>query len=93
MALKTFKPITPSLRQLVIVDRAELYRGKPVKALTEGKTSAGGRNNTGRVTVRFRGADTSRPIVSLISSAVRSSVRPVRSSGSNMIRTAPRLSR
>ena len=55
MALKTFKPITPSLRQLVIVDRAELYKGKPVKALTEGKTSAGGRNNTGRVTVRFRG--------------------------------------
>ncbi|MHB2168147.1 50S ribosomal protein L2 [Alsobacter sp. R-9] len=55
MALKTFKPITPSLRQLVIVDRGELYKGKPVKALTEGKSSAGGRNNTGRVTVRFRG--------------------------------------
>jgi large subunit ribosomal protein L2 len=55
MALKTFKPITPSLRQLVIVDRSELYKGKPVKALTEGKSSAGGRNNTGRVTVRFRG--------------------------------------
>ena len=55
MALKTFKPITPSLRQLVIVDRSELYKGKPVKTLTEGKSSAGGRNNTGRVTVRFRG--------------------------------------
>ena len=37
MALKTFKPITPGLRQLVIVDRRELYKGKPVKALTEGK--------------------------------------------------------
>ena len=36
MALKSFKPITPSLRQLVIVDRKELYKGKPVKALTEG---------------------------------------------------------
>ena len=55
MALKTFKPITPSLRQLVIVDRGELYKGKPVKKLTEGQSSAGGRNNTGRITVRFHG--------------------------------------
>ena len=55
MALKTFKPVTPSLRQLVLVDRRELYKGKPVKALTEGKSSTGGRNNLGRVTVRFRG--------------------------------------
>src|SRR6478752_2243440 len=55
MALKSFKPITPSLRQLVIVDRSELYKGKPVKALTEGKSSKGGRNNLGRITVRFRG--------------------------------------
>ncbi len=55
MALKTFKPVTPSLRQLVIVDRKDLYKGKPVKALTEGKSSKGGRNNAGRVTVRFRG--------------------------------------
>ncbi len=55
MALKTFKPITPGLRQLVIVDRGELYKGKPVKSLTEGKSSKGGRNNLGRVTVRFRG--------------------------------------
>ncbi|MGO8740035.1 50S ribosomal protein L2 [Rhodoblastus sp.] len=55
MALKTFKPITPSLRQLVIVDRSELYKGKPVKKLTEGQSSSGGRNNNGRITVRFRG--------------------------------------
>ncbi|MBV8564798.1 MAG: 50S ribosomal protein L2 [Methylobacteriaceae bacterium] len=55
MALKTFNPITPGLRQLVIVDRSELYKGKPVKALTEGKPEKGGRNNAGRVTVRFRG--------------------------------------
>ncbi|MDR3462582.1 MAG: 50S ribosomal protein L2, partial [Beijerinckiaceae bacterium] len=55
MALKTFNPITPSLRQLVLVDRSDLYKGKPVKTLTEGKSSAGGRNNTGRITVRFRG--------------------------------------
>jgi large subunit ribosomal protein L2 len=55
MALKSFKPITPSLRQLVIVDRSELYKGKPVKSLTEGQSSKGGRNNNGRITVRFRG--------------------------------------
>src|SRR6195952_4169454 len=55
MALKTFKPVTPSLRQLVIVDRSDLYKGKPIKGLTEGKSSSGGRNNNGRITVRFRG--------------------------------------
>jgi large subunit ribosomal protein L2 len=55
MALKTYNPVTPSQRQLVNIDRAVLYKGKPVKALTEGKNSQGGRNNLGRVTVRFRG--------------------------------------
>ena len=55
MALKTFNPVTPSQRQLVIVDRAGLHRGAPVKTLTEGKHSSGGRNNNGRTTVRFRG--------------------------------------
>ncbi len=55
MALKTYKPITPGMRQLVLVDRSELHKGKPVKALTTGKSSSGGRNNLGRVTVRFRG--------------------------------------
>src|SRR6201991_1936150 len=55
MALKTFNPTTPGQRQLVMVDRSALYKGKPVKALTEGKHSSGGRGNTGRITVRFRG--------------------------------------
>src|SRR6187431_1817447 len=55
MALKTFNPTTPSQRQLVLVDRSALYKGKPVKTLTEGKHSSGGRNNNGRTTVRFRG--------------------------------------
>src|SRR5262245_42957858 len=55
MALKTYKPTTPSQRQLVIVDRAGLHKGAPVKALTEGKSKTGGRNNNGRVTSRFRG--------------------------------------
>jgi len=55
MALKTYKPSTPGLRQLAIVDRRELHKGKPIKSLTEGKSEKGGRNNTGRITVRFRG--------------------------------------
>ena len=55
MALKSYKPTTPSQRQLVIVDRAALYKGKPVKGLTEGLVSSGGRNNHGRVTARFIG--------------------------------------
>jgi large subunit ribosomal protein L2 len=55
MALKTYKPTTPAQRQLVLVDRSGLYKGKPLKALTEGKNSTGGRNNLGRITTRFRG--------------------------------------
>ena len=55
MALKSFNPTTPSQRQLVIVDRSSLYKGKPVKALTEGLSKSGGRNNLGRITARFIG--------------------------------------
>jgi large subunit ribosomal protein L2 len=55
MALKTYNPTSPSMRQLVLVDRSELWKGKPVKKLTEGKNKSGGRNNHGHTTVRFRG--------------------------------------
>ena len=55
MALKTYKPTTPSLRQLVLIDREGLWKGKPIKRLTEGKIGTGGRNVNGRITVRFRG--------------------------------------
>lgn len=55
MALKKFKPTTPSRRQLVLVDRSELWKGKPVKTLTEGLNSKAGRNNTGRIMTRRRG--------------------------------------
>ena len=55
MALKHFKPVTASLRGTVLVDRSELWKGKPVKRLTEGLTCSGGCNNHGRTTVRFRG--------------------------------------
>jgi large subunit ribosomal protein L2 len=55
MALKTYNPMTPSQRELVIVDRGALWKGAPVKKLTEGLTKSGGRNNTGRITSRRRG--------------------------------------
>jgi large subunit ribosomal protein L2 len=55
MALKSYKPVTSSQRGLVLVDRSELWKGKPVKRLTEGKNAKGGRNNTGRITMRRRG--------------------------------------
>ena len=55
MALKSFNPVTASLRGTVLIDRSELWKGKPVKALTVGKHSTGGRNNHGRITSRFRG--------------------------------------
>jgi len=55
MALRTYNPKTPGTRQLVLVDRSTLYKGKPLKALTEGKNQTGGRNSNGRITVRFRG--------------------------------------
>ena len=55
MALKTYNPTTPSQRHHVAVDRSELWKGKPVKALTEGLKQKGGRNNSGRITMRWRG--------------------------------------
>ncbi len=55
MALKHFNPVTPSQRGTVLIDRSELWKGAPVKGLTEGKHSSGGRNQHGRITVRFRG--------------------------------------
>src|ERR1700728_614541 len=55
MALKSYNPVTPGQRQLVLVDRSGLHSGTPVKALTEGKTSSGGRNNAASLTSRYRG--------------------------------------
>ncbi len=55
MALKQYKPSTPGQRNLVLIDRSGLYKGKPEKGLTEGLTKKGGRNNTGRITSRRRG--------------------------------------
>jgi len=55
MPLKQYNPTSPSRRQLVTVDRAGLWKGKPVKQLTEGLTKSGGRNNHGRTTAYNRG--------------------------------------
>jgi large subunit ribosomal protein L2 len=52
MALKHYNPTSPARRGLILVDRSGLYKGKPVKALTEGKRKTGGRNNKGHVTSR-----------------------------------------
>jgi large subunit ribosomal protein L2 len=55
MALRQFNPVTASLRGTVLIDRSELWKGKPLKTLTEGKHKTGGRNNHGRTTSFFRG--------------------------------------
>ncbi|MFV9876172.1 MAG: 50S ribosomal protein L2 [Rickettsiales endosymbiont of Dermacentor nuttalli] len=55
MVLKKFRPTTPSQRELVLVDKSNLWKGKPVKSLTHGKNSTGGRNNLGRTTSWHRG--------------------------------------
>ena len=60
MALKRYKPTTPGRRGLVLVDRSELHKGKPVKSLTVGLTKSGGRNNHGRITARRRGGGAKR---------------------------------
>lgn len=60
MALRTFNPTTPGQRGLVLIDRSELWKGRPVKSLTQGLSSKGGRNNTGRITMRRRGGGVKR---------------------------------
>jgi len=60
MALKSYKPTTPGQRGLVLIDRSELWKGRPVKSLTEGLTKKGGRNNTGRITMRRKGGGAKR---------------------------------
>jgi large subunit ribosomal protein L2 len=56
MGLKIFKSYTKSTRGTVLVDKKDLWKGKPVKSLTFGQHSTGGRNNLGRITSRHKGA-------------------------------------
>ncbi|CAN5160286.1 50S ribosomal protein L2 [soil metagenome] len=60
MALKQFNPTSPSRRGLVLVDKSELHKGKPVKSLVSGLTKSGGRGGGGRIAVRFRGGGAKR---------------------------------
>jgi large subunit ribosomal protein L2 len=60
MALKQFNPTSPGRRGLVLVDKSELHKGRPVKSLVEGLTKSGGRGGGGRVAVRFRGGGAKR---------------------------------
>lgn len=55
MALKFFNPTSNGQRQLVLVDRSELWKGRPVKSLTQGITKTGGRNSDGHITTRHIG--------------------------------------
>lgn len=55
MALKHYNPVTPGQRGLVLVERKDIWKGKPEKSLTVGLKKSGGRNNTGRITVRHIG--------------------------------------
>ena len=60
MALKTYNPTSPGRRALVLIDRSELFKGRPEKSLTEGLTKSGGRGQGGRIAVRFRGGGAKR---------------------------------
>ena len=60
MAIKSYNPITPSRRNMTVSDFAEITVDAPLKSLTKGKKSTGGRNNLGRITTRFRGGGNKR---------------------------------
>lgn len=55
MAIKKFKPTTPSLRYRTVADFSDLTKKKPEKSLLEPLKKSGGRNNKGRITMRRRG--------------------------------------
>lgn len=55
MAIRSFRPVTPSLRFTSIAKFDEITTDVPEKSLLEPKHSSGGRNSYGRITSRFRG--------------------------------------
>ncbi len=62
MPLKTFRPNTPSRRNMSMMDFSDLTKTKPEKSLSKGKRGTGGRNNVGRITSRFRGGGVKRTL-------------------------------
>ncbi len=87
MPMRNFNPVTASLRGTVLIDRSDLWKGKPVKGLTEGKNHTGGRNNHGHITSRFRGGGHKQCTGRSTSSGANSACRRW-SSGWNTTRTA-----
>ena len=55
MALKQYKPYTKSTRSTILIDKSDLWKGKPYKPLTTQNKPAKGRNNMGRITSRNHG--------------------------------------
>lgn len=55
MAVKKFKPVTPGQRRKIIVSTEGLSRVEPDKSLLEPYRKSGGRNNTGKMTMRYIG--------------------------------------
>jgi large subunit ribosomal protein L2 len=55
MGLKKFRPITPTLRYKTISDFSDITTDKPEKSLLVPKKSTGGRNNVGKMTMRYIG--------------------------------------
>jgi large subunit ribosomal protein L2 len=55
MAIRSFRPTTPSRRFMSVVSSAGVSPGRPYKPLTVGKQRTGGRNNVGRIAIRHRG--------------------------------------
>ena len=55
MAIKSFNPTTPSQRRFIAIDKSELWKGSPLKILTESFKDEAGRNSNGQITIRRRG--------------------------------------
>lgn len=62
MAIKIYKPTTPSRRKMSVVSSIDLSKKKPEKRLTKAKKGKAGRGNTGRVTVRHKGGGAKRKL-------------------------------
>jgi large subunit ribosomal protein L2 len=93
MALKNYNPTSPARRGLILVDKSALWKGKPVKALTEGKRKTGGRNNKGHVTSRGIAGGHKQKYRFIDFKRRKWDAPPASSSGWNTIPTAPRSSR
>lgn len=71
MALKSYKPVTSSMRHLVLIDRSDLYKGGPEKSLCKGVARTAGRNNQGRITAPRRGSFAHKQVIRIIDSKRR----------------------